>query len=65
MFAAADHASDTLVVIHLAHTRLMPHLSAETKRAILLAYRSRSPTHSLAALARRQAVKGGGEVVRR
>jgi hypothetical protein len=43
----------------------MRHLSAETKHAILLEYRSHSPTHGFEALARRHSVKGGKQTIRR
>jgi len=41
----------------------MTQLSAEAKHHILLEYRSHSPTHSFAALARRHDIAGGRSVV--
>jgi transposase len=43
----------------------MPHLSTDTKHAILLESTPRSPTHSFAALARRHSIAGGESTVRR
>lgn len=43
----------------------MPHVSAETKHAILLEYAPRSATHGFAALARRHSVKGGARLIRK
>lgn len=43
----------------------MPHLSAEAKHHILLEYAPHDTTRSLDALARRHAVKGGRDVLRR
>ncbi len=48
----------------LWRTNAMKQLSADVKHSILLEYQPRSTTHSFAALARRHAVKGGGETVR-
>lgn len=42
----------------------MPHLSAETKHHILLAYSPHDTAHGFAALARRHGIKGGHETVR-
>jgi len=43
----------------------MSHLSADTKHHILLEYAADDPTRSFAALARRHAVKGGGQLIGR
>ena len=62
------HKSTTAWRIHritgLALLSSMPHLSAEAKHPILLEYTPRSPTHSLAALARRHAIQGGDRALR-
>lgn len=62
---SVSQPAEGVVLSELALCLPMPHLSAEAKHHILLEYAPHDASHGFTALARRHAVKGGADVVRR